>query len=585
MLFFIAKGVTMKFKSSLMIGSLALSVASHGSEKVRNADQKSAIRKTSPAQTPSRTRRAAAASAVHAQNTAAMKFVENFPDEQREYFVFPDPNFKFPFQRDANGQILKGDRLPNLNRVTHYASIEAEADEAVLVSHQGNHLFRAGRWVNLPKGKGWDDEKEEKRKTDRDYDRKKVVKIYQPLIQHGTWTIVRVDKGQLGYAKNLEEGRPMFLLPGSHMFNNPMIKFQNFVTLDQDIIQLDKSYTFVQINPGQQGLVNISAADKYGVLEPGLHLIEEPNSFKMVISSQKEAYPLGNRREVVNERGIGTGTYQETPYVTRGGEKIYISATLICKIVDPRVTFAEGFDSNEDLRAKLTRQATAILAQTIQGNSLKDEHGVYNPEHFIQETMSEFETRFIRDFGQHFGIKMESLTLGSFRFANKEMEKQLEAQALENGKISYEQQKVQMANDLALKRADATRQQEMYALETATKKAQEDAKAKQIEAEALAQAEKAKQLAELEIENARRDAEIERQIRYFTAISQIPGAMEVEGIKALAKGFGKSTVLASDAWLQNPNKLKAKLTEGLLKGDIDMNQVKGDIDLDQATEQ
>jgi hypothetical protein len=83
-------------------------------------------------------------------------------------------------------------------------------------------------------------------------------KALRTHIQHGNRTIVVVEQGYIGYA--MDNGHPVLLPPGIHVWTSESLYFEKSVPLDDHVIYLgpytiltvDEGYTAVTQNNGKQ---------------------------------------------------------------------------------------------------------------------------------------------------------------------------------------------------------------------------------------------------------------------------------------------------------------------------------------------
>ena len=122
--------------------------------------------------------------------------------------------------------------------------------------------------------------------------------VKEDRMQYGTVSFVRVRPGFIGIAT--DNGMPVLLLPGQHLYNNA-----NFALLD--IKSISESYikngplTLVRVSQGYLGLASINKRPV--ILEAGMHYINSPG-FEMKKAPGSDGVPYSS----VNESLITNGS-------------------------------------------------------------------------------------------------------------------------------------------------------------------------------------------------------------------------------------------------------------------------------------
>jgi regulator of protease activity HflC (stomatin/prohibitin superfamily) len=146
---------------------------------------------------------------------------------------------------------------------------------------------------------------------------------YVPFIrqlQIGPMQLIRIQEGQLGYAKDTERGRHLFLKPGFHFIRSTTTKFIKFLDLKKNINELDTGW-LVSIRTGTEGLVY----DERGRLimkKPGVHFIVPPSKLEKIISTQDTIMELPSC------------TYESNDYVP-----LQIKADVYYRLTDTKKVF------------------------------------------------------------------------------------------------------------------------------------------------------------------------------------------------------------------------------------------------------
>jgi len=92
--------------------------------------------------------------------------------------------------------------------------------------------------------------------------------LTEDVITEGTFTMVRVRRGQLGLA--MENGKPVLLQEGLHVYNNPLFSFVEFKPVDALHVQ-HMSYHVVRVPRGSFGMITEQARAK--LLPEGTHAV------------------------------------------------------------------------------------------------------------------------------------------------------------------------------------------------------------------------------------------------------------------------------------------------------------------------
>eukprot|EP00484_Ammonia_sp_Unknown_P020916 CAMPEP_0197029204 /NCGR_PEP_ID=MMETSP1384-20130603/8698_1 /TAXON_ID=29189 /ORGANISM="Ammonia sp." /LENGTH=521 /DNA_ID=CAMNT_0042458327 /DNA_START=81 /DNA_END=1646 /DNA_ORIENTATION=+ len=167
-------------------------------------------------------------------------------------------------------------------------------------------------------------------------------------INHGPLHIIRVEMGQLAYAVNVETGKPLLLSRGEHIINSMHFVFKKFVNFTDQITNLDQLQV-IRIETG-----NIGYAYRHGnlvILRPGLHLIEPPDRFGDILSTQMQILDLPLQ------------IHETSDYVG-----LAIKAAVFYRIVEPEKTLVRI----KNISQQISETAIATLAGIIRASSLSD---------------------------------------------------------------------------------------------------------------------------------------------------------------------------------------------------------------------
>jgi len=168
------------------------------------------------------------------------------------------------------------------------------------------------------------------------------------VIKHGPLHIIRVSMGQLGYAMNMETGKPLLLSRGEHIINSLHFVWKGFVNFGDQITKMDQLQV-VRIETG-----NIGYAFRMGnlvILKPGLHLIEPPDRFGDIISTQMQVLDLP------------LGIHETSDYVA-----LAIRAAVFFRITEPHKTLVRI----KNVKQQISETAVATLAGIMRASSLSD---------------------------------------------------------------------------------------------------------------------------------------------------------------------------------------------------------------------
>jgi len=137
-----------------------------------------------------------------------------------------------------------------------------------------------------------------------------------PLIEHGSHTIVKINQGERGYAWHA--GDALELKPGLHHFNDPQLKYAKSFKSNEPVIQFG-GITHVIVNEGERRA--IWRDGNLEVLEPGCH------DFK---STRLE---LGEKPIYMQDTII---PLHEIHVTTRDRIPMHITGQVTYRITDPR---------------------------------------------------------------------------------------------------------------------------------------------------------------------------------------------------------------------------------------------------------
>ena len=175
-----------------------------------------------------------------------------------------------------------------------------------------------------------------------------IRQVTDAVIQHGPLHIIRGEMGQLGYGVDMKSGRPIILARGKHVINDINFLWKKFITLRDRITVLDQ-LKIVRIETGYVGYAY--RRGNLEILKPGLHLIEPPDRFGDLISTQMQIIDL--------EEAI----FESSDYVP-----LAIKSAIFFRIVKPE----RALRRISNIRQQVTETAVATLAGIIRSSSLSD---------------------------------------------------------------------------------------------------------------------------------------------------------------------------------------------------------------------
>merc|ERR1719384_2990143 len=146
----------------------------------------------------------------------------------------------------------------------------------------------------------------------------------------------------------MESGKPMLLSRGEHIINSEHFVWKKFVNFSEQVTKLDQLQV-IRIETGKIGY-----AYRQGnlvILKPGLHLIEPPDRFGDIMSTQMQILELP------------LGVHETSDYVA-----LAIKAAVFYRIVEPEKTLVRI----QNVRQQISETAVATLAGIIRASSLSD---------------------------------------------------------------------------------------------------------------------------------------------------------------------------------------------------------------------
>jgi len=144
-------------------------------------------------------------------------------------------------------------------------------------------------------------------------------------IADGPFTFVRVRRGQLGLA--VENGKPVLLQEGVHVYNNPLFRFTEFKPVDAEHVQ-HMSYHVLRVPRGCFGKITEQARAK--LLPEGTHAVDNAVfEYKGLANSLEEYVKHGTIHIIQVPKGsLGLVFESSCPVFLEEGVHLYDSPTL-----------------------------------------------------------------------------------------------------------------------------------------------------------------------------------------------------------------------------------------------------------------
>ncbi len=327
-------------------------------------------------------------------------------------------------------------------------------------------------------------------------------------IIFGPIKLIYVRPGTLKYGLDMTQASPMLLEPGLHYFDNINI------TIDTTEIHLNSrenavipvgdgsSFNFIFVKTGSNGVIN-KADGSLKVIEPGIHFIEAPDTFKTFVSVQQEFIKISSTTD--------------NKFLTADNIELDIQATLFYKISNVEKAFTRSIKDNNDLYSTLLSQARALLTTLIRSEYFSNV-GKKKMNHQIAGSLSEFyqkdnigggplqnndritmeaipiiavsaatadaipsappmddnsgfqnmvrdiEPQFMlkmREFGDQFGFEVQSLRIENIHYADKAMQAKISQMSLKYAELAQQEATIAVERKVELAQAEREKQQLM----------------------------------------------------------------------------------------------------------------------------
>jgi regulator of protease activity HflC (stomatin/prohibitin superfamily) len=309
------------------------------------------------------------------------------------------------------------------------------------------------------------------------------------IIRHGQVTIIRVLQGQIGLAFN--DSSPYLLLPGCHVFNSPVFRFQNIVSLSDALIQ-HGPITIFTVASGtvrvcyDSGQVKIFEAGRYGICSPNFLV-------GAIIKTQQQNLAF-DKHQVLLEGGInllvqGLLTYQVidvAKLITQLGETDLQRAIMDTTKAELARVFAGIHLEQISAQAQSTdEKKEASLLASQQGE-------VEGVDRNIRSWICAQVVQDIGPLTAGWGIRVINFQLESTKIAEPRYAMEYEEASLAMAKAKANRRAVTTQNDILIQKAEAASRAVQIEAEgkkiSAIKGAEARAESQLVEAKASAKA-------------------------------------------------------------------------------------------------
>jgi len=149
--------------------------------------------------------------------------------------------------------------------------------------------------------------------------------LREDAITHGTFTLARVERGQLGLA--VENGRPVLLKEGVHVYNDPLFSFKCCRPMNAEHVQ-HISYHVIRVPKGS--FARISEQGRAKLLPEGVHAVDNAVfEYAGLVNTIEEYISHGTLHIIQVPKGrIGLVFEGGYPRFLHEGVHIYDSPTL-----------------------------------------------------------------------------------------------------------------------------------------------------------------------------------------------------------------------------------------------------------------
>jgi len=296
-----------------------------------------------------------------------------------------------------------------------------------------------------------------------------TASLSDSVIKHGTITVVRVNRGQVGLA--WQDNMPLFLEePGVHSFDTPTFSFVKHASVADKTIELGTK-KIVTVNSGEVAISYDSG--ELRILHPGRHVIDDAahrvDGFLPIL--QKSV------RLISAEAGPPRKGAEGSDLLiceTKDLVKVGVRSDVFYSIADPEKTIRRV--AKEDINTLVLETAIATLTNIIRSTTLNEIAQSKHPSAistsgeqvqsaqalgeqasaplFFDKAHDEFLSKLHDDFMSRYGIDVTNIRIESFKIMDTELAGNISKQALTTA-----QTESQLAN-LAGQTEIATQEQE-----------------------------------------------------------------------------------------------------------------------------
>lgn len=279
--------------------------------------------------------------------------------------------------------------------------------------------------------------------------------MVDPLIQHGQVSIIRVVQGQIGLAFN--DSSPYLLLPGLHVFNSPVFRFNRIANLADPLIQHGPITIFTVASGTVQvcydsGQVKIFEAGRYGICSPNFVV-------GVTIKTQQQNLAF-DKHQVLLEGGInllvqGLLTFQVfdvAKLITQLGEHDLQRAIMDTTKAELARVFAGIHLEQISAQAQSTdeKKEQALLGQGQQGAAEEN-----TDRNNIRSWICAQVVQDISPLTAGWGIRVINFQLESTKIADPRYAMEYEEASLAMAKAKANRRAVTTQNDILIQKAEA----------------------------------------------------------------------------------------------------------------------------------
>lgn len=347
-----------------------------------------------------------------------------------------------------------------------------------------------------------------------------VELIANPVIKHGSISIISVQLGQVGLATDVATGLPMILSTGTHVIDSETFQFTTFSQLTDRVTSIG-TLKLIRVELGDVGY-GYRSDGQLMILDPGLHLVTPPDRFLDTLSMQVQILRLPDE------------VHESKDYV-----QIAVRASVYYKIKDPALALTEV---GTEIAKQIRDLATAALQQIIRSSTLvdiagtskisysedsnKDNSGKTGEADFYAKIHDEFMSNLHDNILQEWGIDISNIRIESLRIQDKKLAGSIANQAIQVSELEARHMMLEKQTDIITVEANN--------------------KAKEMEIQCEAEAFTTKRLAEAEAEKilikarAAKDAKVlqgEGEREYATLVKESGLGAELAMLDVHAKAM------------------------------------------------